>query len=466
MKSKQLIYFNHVVLVLFCSITTGFISSNQSFAGPPLSGGWTVSGTHNWEDSSSWVGNVVPDSNTNTSIDVDGATAILSTSSPGGATLNFKIGMFNTATLKIINGGVLTTNGSGLLGETSGTGTVEIDGAGSHWSSAGGVTVGFMGIGILKVSNGGKLTASGGAGSIVLNAGDGSDGGQLIIGAGGTAPGVVEAAEVTDGGGGVNAGASALVFEHNQTATPYVFSPNVSASIFHNGVGTTQIAGTISNRPGDGFNYVGVSQGILILSGNNTYAGGTTVNAGATLIVSNVTGSGTGTSLVQVNSGATLAGTGTINGDTTINGILASGDSSDGISDGLTFNSNLTLAGPSTTTIFTISAGANYDNIIVNSANSLTLNGTIKIVLNGYTPNMGDTFDFFDFNTANLQNNGVVFDFSQAQLDPGLSWNTSNFSIDGTISVIPEPSTWALMAIGFIGTGGILAFRRWRLQVA
>ena len=51
--------------------------------------------------------------------------------------------------------------------------------------------------------------------------------------------------------------------------------------------------------------------GTLILTGNNTYGGGTIVNAGRLLVNGQVDpNSGTGTGAVQVNSGATVAGTG------------------------------------------------------------------------------------------------------------------------------------------------------------
>ena len=36
-------------------------------------------------------------------------------------------------------------------------------------------------------------------------------------------------------------------------------------------------------------------------------------------------------------------------------------------------------------------------------------------------------------------------------LDPGLSWDTSQLNIDGTIAIVPEPSGWVLVLLGVIG---------------
>jgi autotransporter-associated beta strand protein len=57
--------------------------------------------------------------------------------------------------------------------------------------------------------------------------------------------------------------------------------------------------------------------GTQTFSGANTYTGGTTVTGG-TLLVTNTSGSGTGSSPVIVNAGATLGGSGTISGTVTV----------------------------------------------------------------------------------------------------------------------------------------------------
>ena len=65
--------------------------------------------------------------------------------------------------------------------------------------------------------------------------------------------------------------------------------------------------------------------GAIILSGVNTYAGGTTISGGGTLVVRNAGGSGTGTGRVQVDSGTTLTNNGTVGGALTVDGTVNGG---------------------------------------------------------------------------------------------------------------------------------------------
>ena len=97
-----------------------------------------------------------------------------------------------------------------------------------------------------------------------------------------------------------------------------------------NGTGRVTLSGTIGQQSGQTGAIVKLGASTFALSGNNTYSGGTTVNAG-TLLVNNAAGSGTGTGAVTVNSGGTLGGTGTISGATTVNaGGTLRGDSGTG----------------------------------------------------------------------------------------------------------------------------------------
>ncbi len=81
-------------------------------------------------------------------------------------------------------------------------------------------------------------------------------------------------------------------------------------------VGTNDLSTIFSGIVQDSGSLTKLGAGTLKLTGANTYTGGTTVDGGR-LVVNNVTGSGTGTGVVQVNAGA-LSGSGTITGSVTV----------------------------------------------------------------------------------------------------------------------------------------------------
>lgn len=58
----------------------------------------------------------------------------------------------------------------------------------------------------------------------------------------------------------------------------------------------------------------------------------------------------------------------------------------------------------------------------------------------------GDVFDFL----ATGGFGGATLDISGAVLDPGLSWDDSLFATEGKLSVVPEPNTWALLALALV----------------
>jgi fibronectin-binding autotransporter adhesin len=112
----------------------------------------------------------------------------------------------------------------------------------------------------------------------------------------------------------------ALTGGFNQTAASLTGSGTSTVNLNNNKLtvgadsGSTTFHGTIE---GSGGSLEKDGESTLILTGANTHTGGTTVSAG-TLRVNNSTGSGTGSGAVSVTSGATLGGTGSIQGDTTI----------------------------------------------------------------------------------------------------------------------------------------------------
>lgn len=66
--------------------------------------------------------------------------------------------------------------------------------------------------------------------------------------------------------------------------------------------------------------------------------------------------------------------------------------------------------------------------------------------MNSFNPAVNDSFQIATF--TGFAGSGATFNFVGAPLDSGLSWDTSSFSTNGTITVIPEPASALLAAFG------------------
>lgn len=194
----------------------------------------------------------------------------------------------------------------------------------------------------------------------------------------------------------------------------------------------------------------------LVKSGNGTltlagvaksYSGGTTVNAGTLLLDNTSLSSAVGA--VNVGVGGTLAGNGTIAAATTIAGTLSPGSSPGTLSfsNSLTLNSTATVA----MEINGTTAGL-FDSIAV--AGALTFGGTLNLST-GYAAVFGNSVDLFNWTTTS----GNFTSITGTSLGGGLSWDTSALYTTGQITVVPEPSTWALLA-GSLTVISILRRRR------
>lgn len=155
-----------------------------------------------------------------------------------------------------------------------------------------------------------------------------------------------------------------------------------SLSVGDNQLSTT-FAGTIE---GTGALFK-LGNGTLTLAGANLYTGGTTVSQGA-LVVSNPTGSGTGTGAAAINAG-TLGGNGIIAGAVTIGTDSATGaflapahgtnkQVTLTIQSGLTFNSDATYT-------YSFKAKRNKSKTDKVIANGVTINSGASINLSGQT---------------------------------------------------------------------------------
>jgi len=95
----------------------------------------------------------------------------------------------------------------------------------------------------------------------------------------------------------------------------------------------------------------------------------------------------------------------------------------------------------STTVIFTLEGDAEGDYGLLSSGH-LALDGTLRITLTGgYMPGLGASFSLLDFTTTS----GAFTAYDLPALAPGLAWDTSQLSADGTLLVIPEPAASSLI---------------------
>ncbi|MBB2973030.1 autotransporter outer membrane beta-barrel domain-containing protein [Mesorhizobium sp. RMAD-H1] len=200
----------------------------------------------------------------------------------------FHIGGYGAGTLNVSAGGKMDAGASPVrIGDNgTGRGTVAVDGANSLLTNSAGITIGNAGTGALTVSGGGGVSTTGALSIAVIS----SSTGTLNIGAAQSAT-AVGAGTIT--ASGVKFGAGTGIINFNHTNTGYVFAPAISGS------GTVnQIAGT------------------TILTGNNTYAGSTTISGG----------------ILQIGNGGT---SGSIAGDITNNAALAFNRSDPYVYDGV-----------------------------------------------------------------------------------------------------------------------------------
>jgi fibronectin-binding autotransporter adhesin len=407
--------------------------------------------------------------------------------SASGSTVSLGSGStltINTAGSSVVNG-VIT--GTGSL-TTSGTGIVTL---GNNNSYSGGTTIsnvvtalnsGSLGTGTATINSGGNLQVQGGitlANNFTLNSPGtaANDGAVQNVSGNNTIAGTV-----TLGGNSRLQSDSGMLTVSN--------SVGLGANTLNvGGAGNTTAAGIISGTGGltkDG-------TGTLTLSGNNTYAGGTNVNAGtlqlggseriadgsavavasgATLNLNTYTetiGALSGAGTVQLGGGTLVVGSG--GASSTFGGAFAGGDTG-------------TFKKTGTGTL-TLGAGLNL------AGGSLTLDGG-KLDLGGFTSTFGSlavtTNSIIDFGTGsgsilNLNSLAIAasmtltianwtdsVDYFYSLLNPaanlgqivftGFASSTKWQSFDHQITPVPEPSTYgaALMLLGL----SLGAWQCWR----
>ena len=210
-------------------------------------------------------------------------------------------------------------------------------------------------------------------------------------------------------------------------------------------------AGTVEINSGGVLTQVGVAaSAIRYITNVNINDGGTFIaDPGVNLRVN-----------TDIASGGTLEGTIRIRDSRTLNvgGVFRPGDNlavTEYLVDPGTIN--LTSTGVIELDIFGNSSGGSTNNDHFASSGTLNIStGTIQLVLQGYTPSIGDSWDLWDGSGvttgATIAMTGYTFDLSQ--------WVSDGIVTIDAVVAVPEPSTYAFI-LGF-GVFGLFLMKRRR----
>ena len=178
-------------------------------------------------------------------------------------------------------------------------------------------------------------------------------------------------------------------------------------------------SGKISGVAGLVNNY----SGTLTILTTNDYTGATTINAG-TLLVNGALGN----TVVTVNSGATLGGTGVILGPVTV---ASGGTLSPGAPSGTLAISNSLVLAAGSTSVFAADLDTLAEASVV-GLSKVTYGGTLSLALSGRAPVASDTFKLFSATTYA----GAFASISPAAPGANLAWNTNTLAADGTLRIV------------------------------
>jgi fibronectin-binding autotransporter adhesin len=359
-----------------------------------------------------------------------------------GSGRNVTLGSFTILGALKVNGGVaLAQRGGVIFAESAeiGAGSVNVDGG----STTGGQESRF------DVGSGGlKLTS----GTINLNSG----------------PSAITATSngsiVNLNGDVISMGTSRVVRLNPAQAAPKARIDLGGLERTFDVTGTLQIGGPGAPVEIANGSLTKTGPGSLTLAGDNTYFGETKINTGTLAL----TGALSGTTQINVATGATfdvsgvsggytlnfgqtLMGDGTVVGNVVANGSISPGNFTFGT---LHFGGALTLAGTADFEIGSVGPAILSDLAVVGT--NLFYGGTLNVLATGQPLGEGAVFNLFDAPTFS----GAFTAFNLPPLGPGLFWDTSKLPVDGTILVVPEPGSCAALAFGLALSCGAMRPRR------
>lgn len=247
---------------------------------------------------------------------------------------------------------------------------------------------------------------------------------------------------ITDGGG-VGATAVAIVDGSGNITGVTITNPGVgytsTPTITISGGNGTAGTPTVDLAPNVGGGLTKIGEGILTLSGVNTYSGATIIEAG-TLLVNGIYSAIGGDFTVE--DGATLGGSGVINRPVTVEGdaFLLGGAGS--ATDTLTIGADLTLADDSVL-MFTLGVGGQHSTLARDTGLwSFDTDQQVTFISAG-----AEVMQYTDIITGLLSDPGV----SNWQII-GDGWAGSFSYAAGNVSLnltsIPEPQVYALLGLG------------------
>jgi fibronectin-binding autotransporter adhesin len=221
-----------------------------------------------------------------------------------------------------------------------------------------------------------------------------------------------------------------------ELAGPMVWITNAT----QRSINVTNLAGAVISGPVSGYGFNKTGQGLLTFNGTCSHNGPSTISVGPVAVGPSGTFTGATTFLVggsgllnvsaapgfAIRTNQTLSGSGKVMGDIVVNGALFPGD----VFSTLTFSNNLTLSASSVTTVRISRTFQTTEKAVCYG--TLTYGGSLVVSNVGSTLIVGDTFDLFGFTGSP----GTFANLTLPTLDPGLTWNVSNLSVDGKISVI------------------------------
>ena len=279
------------------------------------------------------------------------------------------------------------------------------------------------------------------------------------------------------GGNWGNGGSSPAYSGLTSTAGTVLTNSGVTQRVVHFGDGVATALTASGNITGNLRYAQGRSNAadtrVQIMAGTNTYTGNTTVNSGTLLINGSHTGGADYVVLGSTTAAtAILGGNGTINvganniliGDAVTSGVgrLQPGSAANTIGTLTTTAASLNFAAESIFTIDLNTIGSNTIDLINQTGNlSITSGATLSLNqlggFNAATFFNGTVYTFLDY--SGTSSGSFTLDSGSATLLSSNGYSLFDNTVTGQLQLVPEPSTWALLAFSVTT---IIVFRRRR----